>query len=156
MGEQQNVKMTSGKALLLVLVAVACALSLGLAACGGGGSSAAAGKYKDGTYSGESKVLEAGVDGDGYAQVSITVKNGSITDVVFQAFAPDGTPKDESYGKGSSNYALAQRIVGEVDKYANSLVEVQVPDDVDVISGATFLHDQFVEAAKNALAQAKA
>ncbi len=146
------------KVLSIAVLACACALSACLVACGGSGGSAggAAGAYKDGTYSGESSVLEAGVDGDGYGMVSITVKDGKISDCTFQAYLPDGTLKDDSYGKGTAKYSLAQKIVDEVDEYAAALVEAGDPADVDVISGATFLHDQFVEAANDALEQAKA
>ena len=133
--------------------------ALGLAACGGGsaasGGAKAAVDYKDGTYSGESSVLEAGVDGDGYGMITVTVENGAIVDAKFQAFLPDGTPKDESYGKDGANYAVAQKIVSAGDDYAAALVSAGDVDGVDAISGATYLYDQFTEAAKKALEQAK-
>ena len=45
---------------------------------GQGNKATAGGNYKDGTYSGESSVLEAGVDGDGYGMITVTVENGAI------------------------------------------------------------------------------
>lgn len=132
---------------------VAC---LGLAACGGGGSSASAAAYKDGTYTGTSSVMQDNVDGDGYAEVTITVKDGAIVDAQMQAYLPDGTPKDENYGKDGASYSLAQKIVATGDDYVAQLVEVGNVEDVDAVSGATYLYDQFAEAAADALAQAAA
>ena len=132
--------------------------ALGLTACGGGSKAsggAAAGTYKDGTYTGESSVLEAHVDGDGYGIITVTVENGAITAATFEAFQPDGTPKDSNYGKDGANYAVAQKIVSAGDDYAAALVEAGSVDGVDAISGATYLYDQFSEAAEKALAQAK-
>ena len=131
--------------------------ALGLAACSGGGQSGSAtgsGGYKDGTYTGESSVLDANVDGDGYGIISITVENGKIVEATFQPFQVDGTPKDKDYGKDGAYYAVAQKVVSAGDEYSAALVETGSVDGVDVISGATFLHDQFVEAANNALSKA--
>ena len=133
--------------------------ALGLSGCGSSGSGskggAAAGNYKDGTFTGQSKTMDAGVDGDGYGVVTVTVENGKIVDVTFDAFLPDGTPKDKDYGKSEGNYALAQKVLGSKDTYAADLVATGDPSSVDVVTGATFLHDQFVEAAEDALKQAK-
>ena len=134
--------------------------ALGLGACAGGGqggqsSGTASVKYKDGTYTGESSVLEAQVDGDGYGIITVTVQDGAITSATFEAFQPDGTPKDENYGKDGAKYAVAQRVVSAGNDYAAALVEAGSVDGVDAISGATYLYDQFSEAAEKALAQAK-
>lgn len=132
--------------------------ALGLAGCGNSGSSGsggATGALKDGTYSGESSVLEAGVDGDGYGMITVTVEDGRIVSATFEAFLPDGTPKDDSYGKNGANYAVAQKVVSAGDDYAAELVETGALEDVDAISGATYLYDQFKEAAEDALSQAK-
>lgn len=131
------------------------ALSMAGCASGGQGSStAASGKYKDGTYTGQSSTLEANVDGDGYGIISITIENGKIVDATFQPFLPDGTPKDKEYGKDGSRYAVAQKVVSAGDEYAAALIETGSVDGVDAISGATFLYDQFTEAANKALAEA--
>jgi len=130
--------------------------ALGLVGCSGGGQggSAAGGAYKDGTYTGQSSTLEANVDGDGYGIISITIENGKITDATFQPFMPDGTPLDMEYGKDGPRYAVAQKVVSAGDEYAAALVEAGSVDGVDVISGATFLHGQFTEAANKALEEA--
>ena len=82
-------------------------------------------------------------------------KDGKIADAQFQAFQPDGTPKDKEYGKDGSRYAVAQKVVSTGDDYVAALIESGSPAGVDVVSGATYLHDQFVEAAEDALSQAK-
>ena len=134
--------------------------ALGLAGCGGGNSAsgAASGNLKDGTYTGQSSTLDANVDGDGYGIISITVENGKIVDAKFEAFEVDGTPKDENYGKGGSSttarYRAAQAAVEAGSKYADTLVATGMVEDVDVVTGATYLHEQVVEAATEALAQA--
>lgn len=128
--------------------------ALGLAGCSGGGGGTASGKMKDGTFTGQSSTLEANVDGDGYGIISITVENGEIVDAKFQAFLPDGTPKDEDYGKDGTRYAVAQKVVSTGDEYAKALVEAGSIDGVDAISGATFLYDQFVEATEAAVKEA--
>ena len=137
--------------------AAAIIASLGLSACGGSGGSARAGggSYKDGTFTGQSSTLEANVDGDGYGIVTITVKDGKITEAEFQAFLPDGTPKDKDYGKDGPRYAVAQKVVATGDDYRAALVEAGTPEGVDAVSGATYLYDQFIEAANDALSKAK-
>ena len=129
--------------------------ALGLAGCGGSGSSGnGSGKYKDGSYTGQSSTLDAGVDGDGYGIITITVEGGKITDAQFQAFQVDGTAKDKSYGKDGAYYGVAQKAVSAGEDYTKAFLESGSVDGVDVITGATFLHDQFVEAAEDALSQA--
>lgn len=133
--------------------------ALGLAGCGGGkgssGSATPASNLKDGTYTGQSSTLNSNVEGDGYGIISITVENGKIVDAKFEAFQVDGTPKDKNYGKDGAYYAVAQRVISTGDDYAKALVDAGSVDGVDVVSGATYLHDQFVEAANDALSQAK-
>ena len=132
--------------------------ALGLASCANGaqGSSVAVShEYKDGTYTGQSSTLEANVDGDGYGIISITVEDGKIVEAKFEAFKPDGTPKDEDYGKDGAYYAVAQRAASAAGDYATALVEKGSPEGVDAISGATYLYDQFKEAANDALSKAE-
>lgn len=131
--------------------------ALGLVGCSSGSKgsgSAGGGTYKDGTYTGQSSTLEANVDGDGYGVISITIENGAIVDATFQPFKPDGTPKDKDYGKDGAYYAVAQKVVSAGDEYTAALIEAGSVDGVDAISGATFLYDQFTEAAGKALAEA--
>lgn len=153
----QNRGITRRQFIVTGASAAAVIASLGLSACGGSGKSSggASGAYKDGTYTGQSSTLEANVDGDGYGVITVTVENGKIVDAQFQAFLPDGTPKDKNYGKDGTRYAVAQKVVSTADDYVSSLIEAGTPEGVDAVSGATYLHDQFVEAANDALAQAK-
>lgn len=154
-----NSQSSSKAAKIIASAGAAALLALCLSGCGGGSSSgnaAGASAYQDGTYIGESSVMDSGVDGDGYGVVSVTISDGKISDVVFEAYQVDGTLKDESYGKGTASYSLAQKVISYVEDYEQALVEAGSAEGVDVISGATYLHDQFVEAADAALEQAKA
>ena len=130
--------------------------ALGLAGCSGGGKSgsAAQGALKDGTYTGQSTTLEANVDGDGYGVIKITVENGKIVDAEFQAFMPDGTPKDKNYGKDGAYYGVAQKAVSTGEDYTKALIQAGDINGVDAISGATYLYDQFVEATEAAMKEA--
>ncbi len=131
--------------------------AMGLAGCAGGGKSSAAsagGGYKDGTFTGQSSTLEANVEGDGYGVISITIENGEIASATFQPFLPDGTPKDKDYGKDGAYYAVAQKAISAGDEYTAALVETGSIDGVDAVSGATYLYDQFIEAAGAALKEA--
>lgn len=154
---QKNTGITRRQFIVTGASAAALIASLGLSACGGsgGGSAASSGGFADGTYTGQSKTMDAGVDGDGYGVVTVTVENGKIVDATFDAFLPDGTMKDKDYGKADGNYALAQKVLESKDAYVDDLVATGDPSAVDVVTGATFLHDQFVEAAEKALEQAK-
>jgi major membrane immunogen (membrane-anchored lipoprotein) len=128
-----------------------CALALAFAVgCGGGGGAAS---YADGEYTGKSRTDEKGA----YGETTITVEGGIITACEFVTWQKDGTAKGEDYGKVGGEignqefYDKAQLAVRAMEQYANDLVEVQSPDKVDAVSGATVSHRQFVEAAKNAL-----
>ena len=131
--------------------------ALGLAGCGNNGNSKAAttaGAMKDGSFTGQSSTLESNVDGDGYGIITITVEGGKIVDAKFQAFLPDGTPKDKNYGKDGAYYGVAQKVVSTGDDYAKALVESGSIDGVDAVSGATYLYDQFVDATEAAMKDA--
>ena len=139
------------KAYSMISAVAACALvaCLGLTACASDASSA----LKDGTYTGVSSVLDANVDGDGYVEVTITVADGQISDASYVAYKPDGTVKDENYGKDTAYYGVAQKALLTGDDYLAQFLETGDPE-VDTISGATYLHDLFVEAAQDAIDQA--
>ena len=135
-----------------------------MSGCGSSGSGskggAAAGNYKDGTFTGQSKTSDAGVDGDGYGVVNLTIAGGVITDCSFSTFQLNGDPKDEEYGKeggviaNQDYYNKAQRAVQACDQYAQKLVETGDLKAVDGISGATINYNQFQDAVKDALRQA--
>lgn len=130
-----------------------------LAGCGGG-------SLKDGTYSAESSMyesLEDGEDegGEGYGAVTITVKDNTITACEFTTYMPDGTPKDEEYGKKNGEianqdyYNKAQRAVKASQNYAEQLAAKGDLKEVDAITGATISYNEFNEAVELALKQAK-
>lgn len=96
---------------------------------------------KDGTYTERS-----GVDEHGYIEVSVVVKDGKISDCKMTMFNPDGSVKDENYGKNDSNpnlYVLAQKALAEASKLPSLLLERGSIDEVDAVSGATKTYDQF-------------
>ena len=144
-----------GKSVVAIaLCACGLAACLMVAGCGSTGSGQSTGPLKDGSYTGRSSVLDANVDGDGYVVVSIKVADGKIADASFEAFEPDGTLKDKDYGKDGAYYAVAQKALSAGDDYLESFLQTGDPNAIDTVSGATYLHDLFVEAAQSALDQA--
>ena len=136
-------------------IIISAAAVLCLAALAGCGSAVT---YKDGTYEARSSeyVNEDGSeDGNGYGIVTVTVKDGVISDCTF------GTQKGEEYGKKSGSiankdfYNKAQKAVAACDRYAENLVLAGSIDGVDAISGATINYGQFTEAVAAALSQAE-
>ena len=123
--------------------------------------------YADGTYTAQSSVYEGIEDedgdegGDGYGVVTITVKDNVITDCEFTTYMTDGTVKDEEYGKKDGEianqdyYNKAQRAVQASQNYAEQLAAKGDLKQVDAISGATISYDEFKEAVRLALKQAK-
>ena len=123
--------------------------------------------YADGTYTAQSSVYEGLEDedgdegGDGYGVVTITVKDNVITDCAFTTYMTDGTVKDEEYGKKDGEianqdyYNKAQRAVKASQNYAEQLAAKGDLKEVDAISGATISYDEFKEAVRLALKQAK-
>lgn len=124
--------------------------------------------YKDGTYTAQSSVFEGIEDeefgeenGDGYGEVTITVKDNKIVDCKFTTYMTDGTVKGEDYGKqdgaiaNQDYYNKAQRAVQASQNYADQLKAKGELKEVDAISGATISYNEFNEAVKLALKQAK-
>ena len=149
----------------IAAAAAAVVLSMALTACGGGSGKAIS--YNDGTYEGKSEVHESldesGEDtGNGYGVVSITIKDGVITDCKFDTYEPDGTYKDDQYGMkegavaNRDYYNKAQKANAAREEYASMLVANGSLDGIDAISGATINFEEFTEAVENALSQAEA
>ena len=146
---------TVGK--LSVLVACALAACVALSACAGGSSAQA--ELKDGTYTAQSSVYEGDDQGgSGYGVITVTVTDGKISQAEFLTYEPDGTLKDENYGKTANTnqdfYNKAQKAVAACKQYAADLVAKGTVDNVDVISGATISYKEFQEAADAALVDA--
>lgn len=124
-----------------------------LAAC----SNAPKVSYKDGVYTGESDVDQFG----GKIITEITVKDSKISDVKIQNLDDKGVEKDEEYGKkdgiieNQDVYKMAQKSVKATQDYAKALVKVQVPDDLEAMSGATSSLKTVQQAANRALETAK-
>lgn len=142
-----------------VLVKAGClAAAVAVASWWSGGCGRQSVSYADGEYTAQSSPDDRG----GYGVITLTITQGRISACRYETFKKDGTLKDESYGKepgheGQENfYRKAQKAVESMKVYARKLVEVQDLDRVDAISGATISHDQFTEAAAQALEAAAA
>ena len=116
-------------------------------------------RYKDGIYKAVSGIKD---DWGGNAEVTITVKDGKITDCEFLSYEKDGTLKGEDYGKtdgvikNAGLYKIAQNAIKNAEKYGPKLVETQRLDKVDAIAGATVSYELFENVVGIALKQAKA
>ena len=122
---------------------LACSLLLAASFAGCGGSDNRA--YKDGVYTGKSGVYTGDEEGNGngYGEVTITVKDNAITACEF-----DGEIKNQDY------YNKAQKAIKGSEEYAKRIIGKINPADVDSISGATFSYNQFVDAVNDALDKA--
>ena len=150
---------------ILTIALTACLCAAVLTGCGSGSSTGTSGKvtYKDGTYEAKSSVFtndDGTEDGNGYGVVTLTIKDGKISDCKYQTYEVDGTLKDTEYGKqdgaiaNRDYYSKAQKAVAACDEYANMLVSNEGLDGLDAISGATVNYNEFVEAVGLALEQA--
>ena len=116
-------------------------------------------RYKDGVYKAVSGIKD---DCGGNAEVTITVKDGKITDCEFLSYEKDGTLKGEDYGKtdgvikNAGLYKIAQNAIKNAEKYGPKLVETQQLEKVDAIAGATASYELFENAVGIALKEAKA
>lgn len=128
------------------------------AGCGGSDNRT----YKDGTYTGKSAVYTGDEEGNGngYGEVTITVKDNKITSCDFKTYEENGTLKGDDYGKidgeikNQDYYNKAQKAIKGSEAYAKAIIGKSKPDDVDSISGATFFYNQFTDAVLDALDKA--
>ena len=139
-------------------------IGAGLAAVVLAGCGASKAVWKDGTYEAQSAVYEnddGTDDGNGYGVVSVTIKDGKISDCTFTTYEADGTLKDEEYGKEDGRiankdyYNKAQKANASCAEYASMLVQNGQLDGIDSISGATINYKEFKEAVELALKQAE-
>ncbi|HWQ41248.1 MAG TPA: FMN-binding protein [Desulfosporosinus sp.] len=139
---------------IIYLVLTLALMLLLLLGCGNSSDNIA---YKDGTYTGKSSEDDQGA----YGEAAVTIDDNKITSCKYVTWQSDRTVKDEEYGKVNGEisnrdyYDKAQLAVKAMQQYAQELVEVQKLEDVDAVSGATIAYNQFVEAAKKALEEAK-
>ena len=94
-------------------------------------SSTAKNKYKDGTYTGTGIGFRGGT-----TKVSVTIKNGKITDI--QTISTEDTPK------------FYQNVEGTLSSEIISTQSISV----DAVSGATYSSNGFTDAVQSALTQA--
>jgi major membrane immunogen (membrane-anchored lipoprotein) len=132
------------------VLAVAVSIFLVMGLLGGCGSAKVT--YKDGTYEAKSDPDKEGNSGT----IKITVSGAKITAVEWKEYY-NGALKDENYGKESGDkvYAIAQKARKGSSTYPNKLIEVQNPEKVDAVSGATQSNELFKKLAQQALKDAK-
>ena len=119
-------------------------------------------RKKDGIYTGKSGIYSGDEEGNGngYGEVTITVKDNEITACEFKTYEENGTLKDDDYGKidgeikNRDYYNKAQKAIKGSEEYAKAIVGKIDPEEVDSISGATFSYDQFTDAILDALDKA--
>ncbi len=98
---------------------------------------------KDGTYT----ASDAEFDQYGWkAEISVTYKDGKITEVVFEEVNKDGAKKRDDVGYNTPFKAKSGVTVGEVaDTLVKALIEKQDINAVDTVAGATASTDKFKE-----------
>lgn len=100
-------------------------------------------------------------DSMGKGRIAISIKDHKIVSINYVGVDSEGKLKGADYGKTNGKiespafYQKAQTAVKANTAYAEQLLQVQELDKVDAISGATISYQQFIEAAKMALLEAK-
>lgn len=109
--------------------------------------------FKDGTYIGHSE----GGDHPSYTEVKLVIKDNKIVESYAEFRDSNKEIKDENYGKqaGPQKYAIAQKAVYGMNQYPKMLLEVQDPDEVDALAGATVTNKLYKEAVWDALEKAE-
>ena len=110
-------------------------------------------ELKDGTYTGKSSEDDFG----GHMEVTITVADGKISATEVKNLQKDGSEKGEDYGKeaGEEGHKTAQMTLEASQTYGQELTEKGSVEEVEAVTGATQSYNQFVEAANDAINQAK-
>ena len=110
-------------------------------------------ELKDGTYTGKSSEDDFG----GHMEVTITVADGKISNTEVKNLQKDGSKKGEDYGKeaGEEGHKTAQMTLEASQTYGQELTEKGSVEEVEAVTGATQSYNQFVEAANDAINQAK-
>jgi major membrane immunogen (membrane-anchored lipoprotein) len=114
--------------------------------------------YKDGAFSGKSQ--DAYTDEPYWGIVSVTLKNGSFTEVSFiirdTALNENFDSLYEKHFEGNEVYIQQCRNDWKgVQTYPEKLMKVQEIDKLDAISGATWSYNIFKASVKDALNKAK-
>ncbi|MDR2738541.1 MAG: FMN-binding protein [Treponema sp.] len=112
---------------------------------------------RDGVYTGKSGEDDTGA----WGEVTITITDAKVQNCEFVTWEKDGTVKDENYGKindeisNQAYYDMAQLAVRAMKKYVTDYLRKGSLKDVEAVSGATISYNQFLEAAEQALENAK-
>jgi major membrane immunogen (membrane-anchored lipoprotein) len=112
---------------------------------------------RDGVYTGRSGEDDTGA----WGEVTVTLREGKVQSCEFVTWQKDGTAKGEDYGKingeisNQDYYDKAQLAVRAMKQYESQYAAAGDLSKVEAVSGATIAYDQFLEAAENALRQAK-
>jgi len=110
--------------------------------------------YKDGSYLGKSQA--AYTDEPYWGIIHLNIKNGTITDISFiirdSALHELFNENYEKHFQGNPLYIQQCRNDWKgVQSYPKKLAEIQNPDSIDVISGATWSSNIFKASVKEAL-----
>ena len=110
-------------------------------------------ELKEGTYTGKSSEDDFG----GHMEVTITVADGKISNTEVKNLQKYGSEKGEDYGKeaGEEGHKTAQMTLEASQIYGQELTEKGSVEEVEAVTGATQSYNQFVEAANDAINQAK-
>ncbi len=125
---------------------LAFAMLISLSACGGP-------TYKDGTYEGQS----ISSSNKHITNVTITLKEGVITECSAEFLDQNGKEKDEHYGEemGEANFAKAQIAQKGMHQYAEKMVEAGKVEMLEAVSGATISYKEFKNAVADAMSKAE-
>ncbi|NMB21185.1 MAG: FMN-binding protein [Firmicutes bacterium] len=100
-------------------------------------------EWKDGTYTAKTDTDEHGY----YGEIELVIRDARIAEVTYDEKDQEGNPKGENYP-----YPLGPE---SEDRYEEQLIEMQDPEKVDNITGATQTWERFKKTAKDALEQAQ-
>lgn len=111
--------------------------------------------FQDGNYAGE--YISEDSEHKDSCEVALEIKDNKIISCEAVYKDAKGNIKDEHYGEnaGEEKFAKAQLAIEGFEKYSDMLLEVQDPEKVDSIAGATVSNKEFKMAVWNALEKAK-
>lgn len=131
----------------LILTAFMMLFVLAFAACS---KQQVIGELEDGVF--EGVYLEEDEDNPSTGEAVITIEDGKITACEYKELDAHGEAKADEYAAISKEAAMA---VEGMQKYPELLVELQDPEKIDAVSGATFSLDRFKKAVWDALSKAQ-
>lgn len=111
--------------------------------------------FQDGSYVGQ--YISEDSEHKDSCEVTLEIKDNEIVSCEAVFKDAKGEVKGEHYGEnaGEEKFAKAQLAIQGFEKYSDMLLEVQDPEKVDSIAGATVSNKEFKAAVWNALEIAK-